>query len=211
MKKMIPIYTLVVALLALTSCGKLLDGKTSDGVSLEVAAGDATGGGGSGTASCSSCKIFVTATTTNGGLGATPALAIAAADALCMADANKPAGGGTYKALLASSVRQAPSTDWPLKASTNYVQSNGTTAIATTTAGRVFTFPMTNIIDGMAQAPWTGLTGAWGLGGSNCVDFTSNNVANTGSFGSAGAANSTVIFNGTDFCNNSGPLYCVEQ
>lgn len=68
---------------------------------------------------------------------------VAAADAVCASDANLPTGGGTYKALIGASTRFAPSTDWPLKASTSYVRSDGKTVIGTTTAARVFSFNFT--------------------------------------------------------------------
>lgn len=69
-----------------------------------------------------------------------------------------------------------PSTDWPLKASTTYVQSNGTTVIGTTTAGAIFNFPLTSAFTTNNTVAWTGLTAAWGTSASNCSDWTDANA-----------------------------------
>ena len=94
---------LAVSLIAV-SCGKIMDGSTSDGASLETAAkqGDTTGGGGSG--GSGNLVIFTGAVTHSGNFGGT-----SGADSFCNSDAAKPAGGGTYKALLGATTRAAPS------------------------------------------------------------------------------------------------------
>ena len=150
MRSLYLIVALAAAAFAMSSCGKLLDGSTSDGVSLETAEREGgTGGAGSSTGPY---RIFATASQYDGNLGG-----VSGADAKCMSDANKPAGSSTYKALIAATTRQSPFTDWPLKASTAYVEKNGVTPIGTTTAGRVFTFNLSNAISPAGPFVWTGI------------------------------------------------------
>lgn len=164
-----------------------------------------------GTTSSSSVtnkKIFLSAATHNGNFGGA-----ASADALCAVDANLPSGGGTYKALIADINRQAPSTDWPLQASTTYTRSDGTTIIGTTTSGRIFTFPLTNSISNLNVIVRTGLDIAWANNASsNCLDWTSSNAMETGSTGVADQITSSAIglLTGLD-CSNAYKFYCVEQ
>ena len=113
--------------------------------------GSSSGSSG-GSSGCSTCTIFVTTGTSDGLIGAG---GIAEADAFCMADAGYP-GTGTYKALIVDGTNRiacttancsggaGEHTDWVLKASTAYVRSNGSTAIGTTTAEGIFSFPLTN-------------------------------------------------------------------
>jgi hypothetical protein len=103
-------------------------------------------------------------------LGGTAAAALAAADAACMSDANKPSGGGIYKALLASSVRRACTSancgssgigenlGWVLKPSADYYRADGTTKIGTTTAAAVFAFPLDESINTNSANVMTGLS-----------------------------------------------------
>lgn len=155
---------------------------------------------------CSTCKIFITAATHDGNFGG-----VTAADSFCATDANLPAGGGTYKALIGASTRLPPSTNWPLKASTAYVRSDGVTAIGTTTAARIFSFNLTNAIAGAGSA-WTGLSGAMAQAVENCTDWTANaGGGNPTKYGTATQVDSRAIEQGATFCSGLFSLYCVEQ
>jgi hypothetical protein len=157
-----------------------------------------------GSSGCTTCKIFVTATTHDGNYGG-----VAGADALCATDANLPAGGGTYKALLGASTRFPPSTNWPLKASTTYVRSNGVTVIGTTTAARILSFNLTNSFATGGSA-WTGLTGAMAKAVENCTDWTTN-AGNPANYGDATQLDGRSIAQGAFACSSTPSLYCVEQ
>ncbi|EKD41383.1 MAG: LenF, partial [uncultured bacterium] len=110
-------------------------------------------------------KIFVTDLWVDAPSG------IADADATCMADANKPIGGSTFKAMIADGViRRACSSancvtsgdgeniDWVLQPSTTYKRVDDTT-IGTTDANGIFSFPLDNAFTDAAfdHGAWTGL------------------------------------------------------
>jgi cellulose 1,4-beta-cellobiosidase len=168
-------------------------------------------------------KIYVTA------IGYTPALsggfgipATSIADGFCHSDANKPGGGGTYKALLATPTRTACTTancgggagehlDWVLAASTSYVRADGSTAIGTTSALGIFSFPLTSSMDGTVTTVFSGFNADWTTG-VNCVDWTSNSIGDEYRQGNATATSSAAIDVGTtDTCDVNRNLVCVEQ
>jgi len=152
-------------------------------------------------------KIFVTAGDHTGSVGG-----VTAVDAICMADTNKPADTSTYKALLGSSTRQAPSTDWPLKASTTYVRADGTTVIGITTAGSVFSFPLTNAIDPSVFNVWTGLNPDWSPDTNNCSEWTSAASGVAAGSGLAEDTSDLSIGAGDSLnCASTIAFYCVEQ
>jgi len=184
----------------------------------------ADGGSGTQVTSCTSnCRIFVTSTTmASGNLGG-----ISGADAICNADAAKPATG-TYKAFLWASTRRACSTaycsggaaenlDWVLKPNTSYMRPDAT-PIGTTLSSGIFdlttaaNFSATNV---------TYLTGANATGGnewtitaaSNCLNWTSSNFANNTTVGqTAGFQLIKLDDSGTPACNDPTKyLLCVEQ
>lgn len=214
MKKYFHHSFLLISLALLASCGSILDGSTSDGTSLEAAAGDGAAGGGGGGASCTTnCKIFVTAANHNGGFGLTAASALAAMDSACNSDANKPVGGGTYKALVGSSNRIVGN-DWPLKASTAYYQADGITSIGTTTAGSIFSFPLSAGFTATGGLnTWSGLTTTFTLGGSTCVNWTSSLNSDGGDLGSPDASTNASIYAVFSSCDASASkrLTCVQQ
>ena len=183
-------------------------------------------------------KMFVTTSTWNGqlGQGGSP-ITLAAIDALCMADANKPAGGGTYKAMFATTTagqtRRACTTtncaggtgenvNWVMLPNRDYYRANGTTLVGTTNNGGVIPLNLTNSISGVDEWYWTGLNGngsTWSTG-ENCANWTyaGNNPVVAG--GREGHGNGTTgNTNGNDgalagwvqFCNTLLNLVCVEQ
>lgn len=153
---------------------------------------------------CINVKIIrLSATTTNGNLGANPVAAMAAADALC---------GAGYKALLGSSVRNT-STDWPLAASQVYVRQDGTTIIGTTDSNSLFVVNLTAGVGPNAEV-WAGFEDNWTLDGNTCSDWTS--TAGKGGHGYAYVVNTNWysynnITGAAGNCTNVVNLYCVQQ
>ncbi|MCX6112920.1 MAG: DUF1554 domain-containing protein, partial [Proteobacteria bacterium] len=133
-----------------------------------------------------SLKIFVTASGWDGRLGqGGAAITLAAIDALCMADANKPTDGGTYKAMFATAgagqVRTACTTsscstgagenvNWVMKPNTDYYRADGTTLIGITNSGGVFPLDqgqsLSDSISGVNEWYWTGFEGYVESGGN---------------------------------------------
>lgn len=164
------------------------------------------------TPSASPKRIFISATTSNGSFGTATA-----ADAICAADANKPTGG-TYKAMVVSSARIACTTancsggisehtDWVLRPSTVYQRADGT-AIGTTGANGVFTFPLTNSFGG-ATVAWVGLSSNW-TSSNTCSDWSSGLFGVNGNYAITNMTSSSVFAN-TGGCNSSSSFICVEQ
>jgi hypothetical protein len=178
---------------------------------------------------CTDCKIFSSATTSNGLFGATAAAAITAADAICMADANKPADGATYKALLVNSARvgctsafcatdgELEHVDWVLFPNVTYYRSDGTTVIGTTNSASIFTSDFINSVEAGANTVWTGLvdlgfpTLSNFLTSSNCLNWTSSNGAELGVRGLSNDTTANALTSGSSFCSNAYSIYCVEQ
>lgn len=179
-------------ILIFISCGK--DGGVAPGTS-----------GSTGPTGCSTCKIFLSASTDTGGAG------VAGFDTLCDTDFNNPNDGSTYKALIGASTRQPPSTDWPLKASTAYVQSDGITPVATTTSGAIFTFPVTNPLNTEFINVWTGLTPTMSVSATNCSDWTSSSNGVTGTYGVSNLATSAAVSHVPQTCDVAYKVYCVQQ
>jgi hypothetical protein len=194
--------TLLLTLLLTSACGNVTLPTTP------------TGGGGSA-AGCTTCRIFVTAATTNGSFGS-----VAAGDSLCAADANKPATG-TYKAMIVdeTGARRACSTascgggasenlNWVLKPSTAYTRSDGT-VIGTTGANGIFGFPLTN---GFAAAGsiWTGFFFDWTtFAGATCTSWS--NAGGSARYGVASTTGSTAISQSSSAGTTLFSLACVEQ
>ncbi|MBE7440021.1 MAG: DUF1554 domain-containing protein [Spirochaetales bacterium] len=166
---------------------------------------------------------------TTAAAGATKNAGIAGLDNNCATDANKPAGGGTYKALVTDgTARRACTTpncssgtsehfDWVLKPSTEYRRKDGTTVIGTTTANGVFTFPLTNSVEIIANlvvtnAIVTGMNADWTSNANDCLNWTTNMHGNSSTVGTWDATNFTFIGGaGTSSCANTHMLVCVEQ
>lgn len=159
-------------------------------------------------------RIFVTASTyTNGNLGGIPG-----ADSMCNGDANKPAGGNTYKAMLVGTARQACAApdpnctstggniDWVLGPNRPYIRPDGTT-IKTTNGGGIFIFPLTNAISSINAVAFTGLNSTWETD-PNCTNWTA--TSGSGRRGDTNATDFSSIYNGGPGCGASR-LYCAEQ
>jgi hypothetical protein len=214
-------HHLMIALVALlsNSCGKIIDGRTSDGSSLEDTARTLT----ESAPPCSNGgkRIFVTAATHNGNLGG-----VAGADARCMSDSNKPGGTSTYKALIVDgSSRVACTTgycsggasehvDWVLSASRSYYRTDCTTLITTTTASGLLSFGLTNTIHPSSLSAWTGTSINW-VAGNTCGSWTSSAAGSNGELGVSNYSNFGALNPGgitsPDSCDNTFRLYCVEQ
>lgn len=191
MKKIIALSLLLI----LFSCGK------NDGSAPNTSSSTDT----TSSTGCTTCKIFLSASTDTGGAG------VAGFDTLCATDSNNPNDGSTYKALIGASTRQPPSTDWPLKASTAYVQSNGTTPVATTTSGSVFTFPVSNPLNTTFINVWTGLTTTMTPSGTNCLNWTSSANGVTGTYGVSNVSSTSAVSNAPQTCDVAYKVYCVQQ
>ena len=215
-------FILIAAIPFVTSCGTPLNFPSA----VTTAAGNPTGGGPAASTRpakvCTICKMFVTSPflANSGNFGATAAQALVGVDAYCMADTNKPAGGGTYKAMFGTSLRRActsancssggvseNTSDWVLYPNTAYYRADGTTVIGTTTAAGIFNIPLSNSINASTTQTITGLDPNWTLAAQGtCNDLTGGGTTNRGD---DGATDNTSLFNGSGSCNKH--LYCVEQ
>ncbi len=165
--------------------------------------------------------IFASQLAHQGNLGGTAAAAIAAADNICDTDFVKshlPAAHKvcTFKAMIVSSVRTAsPVLDWVLAPNTAYVESDGTTAIGTTTSSSIFAFSLSSPFDvagGMVYASaWTGMKADWTADTDNCTNWTDNTFGNLGTLGKGNAVDSTSLKYAGGGCETGYSLYCVEQ
>lgn len=168
-------------------------------------------------------KIFVTAATVAADLGVSEAAAITAADAACMADANKPSDGATYKAILVNSARRAcqsadcatngasENLNWVLAASTKYYRTDGTTLIGTTNSSGVFTFPITAQVHGSSTTYATGLGANWVTSTDNCSGWTSDSNTVDYTYGYGASTSDHAISSSTNACDQASFLLCVSQ
>lgn len=175
-------------------------------------------------------KIFVTAGTWVGDMeastppdftGMVPS-PLDKADANCMGDANKPSGGGTYKAMIVHSQRQACSDSdctasstgrvgWIFSANTAYARPDGT-AIGSTDANAVLTFPLSATLEAGGKAFASGFNATWGaFSGFNCSDWTDNTGSGSVGFGDTSSTGSGMLSAEATGCNQLLPLVCVEQ
>ncbi len=180
-------------------------------------------------------KTFVTAATYNGDIKTAggKANAIASADSLCMADANKPAGGGTYKAMLSDITTRAACTtpnciftyndgiDWVMQANAIYTRSDGTTVVMTTGPSGIWDFVNPNTdprklpatFDTTGTTYWTGLDWDWRATqtGSFCGYWSNGTSGVNGDFGSGDKADDLAIGGGSSGCDVARHLLCIEQ
>ena len=185
---------------------------------------------------CSTCKIFVTASTWNGqftgGAGVTVgAVTLAQLDNLCMIDANQPLDGGTYKAMIVKTTPgdtrtacttvecsggTSENTNWVLLPNHDYYRVDGITLIGTTNAGGVFPFSiqsLTNSISGVDQWYWTGLGGT-GIGSGKpawtnavtCTNWTTTSAVGTEGHGNGTTGNN----NGNDGAISGWQQICSD-
>jgi hypothetical protein len=165
----------------------------------------------------SAYRMYVTSNYFNG------SVTLSVADNNCNADTNKPSSG-TYKALLVNGARRACSNancstgvsenlDWVLKASSNYIGSNGTYLIGITNESGIFSNGSLNsAISSFSRQVWTGLNSNFTNSANNCLNWTSNSAGNQGQGGisdSSSIASAFSIY--ASNCNEFLNLLCVEQ
>lgn len=175
-------------------------------------------------------RMFLSAKTNTGVFGVSESAAIVAADAICNADANKPVGSGTYKALLVNSSRiacttpfcsggNAEHTDWVLSPTTQYVRTDGT-SIGTSDANGLFTTFDHQISAYNNDQPWIGLSFYldWTIqtDDPDNSNFYCNGWVSSSGYGGAWAPNES-DFSGAvyaaypNLCTEQHPVLCVEQ
>jgi len=179
--------------------------------------------GGNGTA-CTTCKIYEA---TNSLAGYSMNLGgISGADAVCNSDADKPSGGGTYKAFMVDGVNRIASVtanagdgqvDWVLHANTTYYRADGTTVIGSTGSTSLFNFPLSiaaNPFNIVSTGYFTGMNAAndWTSSADNCSAWASNSAGVNGTV-SDGSSHAGILTAGsvTVACNNLSTIICVEQ
>lgn len=148
-------------------------------------------------------RIFVTAWTYSGSLGGK-----LGADAKCndSTEANKPRTG-VYKALIRTTDRTWPSTDWVMLPNTTYYRPDRTTVIGTTSASGTLSLGFSNPIWTSADTAHAGYSTDW-TAANNCSDYTSDLVQNSLI---AVNTNTYASFWQTTSCNFHARLICVEQ
>lgn len=174
-------------------------------------------------------RMFVTNATHSGVFGVSQTSAIAAADALCASDSNKPLGGGTYKALFVNSQRRACTTpncgggvsehlNWVLASDTQYVRRDGSPIGGSSSLG------LFDSLDGAispynSTTPWTGLSVYldWTIqsddpGGGNgyCNGWISSGGAGTVWNPTQSDFSAVYTVSGLS-CSAPSTLLCVEQ
>lgn len=166
--------------------------------------------------------VFITANTFQGNLGGA-----SGADTLCNNVANKPtvtAGSvcdtvlqnSSFKAMVGQSgVREASPvpTDWVLRANTRYFDCESGNEIFPTLTDQLIDFANMNggalTISGL-NTVWTGFDAGWGIG-LNCLDWSDSGTGENANYGDASYIDTNFIHINDMSCDNSLPLYCVEQ
>ncbi len=158
---------------------------------------------------CTTCKIFVTASTYDGNPGGASG-----------ADANYP-GSWTYKAFIVDGTNRIASVtsnsgdgqvDWVLKANTDYTRLDGT-AIMTTNANSIFVFgTLTNSFASSDTGYYTGLWSYWSVvTTAHCSSWTSNSGASSARLGDQTSTSSSSIQAFGVICSSIQNLVCIEQ
>ena len=122
----------------------------------------------------------------------------AGADNLCNTDSNRPDTTKTYKAVLAGSTTN------PLKASTSYYRTDGTTLIGTTDSSSLLPSTLTNSVTTTSVNWWSGYS-------TNCSTWSSSSGSLTGTIGVSNNTTSTYFSSGSGICSSSYYLPCAEQ
>lgn len=186
------LLTLISLLLVITSCSNDNTGRRCYTTSTE-------------TCTSSPCIYMVSLDSCGygGNLGG-----VSGADNIC---ANLlPSGVSSAKALLLTSGRVPPSTDWVFAASTTYFKPDGTT-IGSTDADAELQFPLTTAFENGGQV-WTGATSSWTVSANNCSDWSSSSSGTSGQVGSTSATSSDAISITTQTCDSSTvDLACVAN
>jgi len=158
-------------------------------------------------------RIFITANTSNGHLGTEGGTR--GADEMCnnTDDGNHPGDSAIFKALIASaetSYERNLTTDWALKASTEYKRLNGT-VIGTTDTAAKFTSPLDNYMAASDVDVWTGLNDDFTAAVSNCYSWNTTSSDVYGNYGNTGQLDSRAWDSDYKGCIALQPLICVEQ
>ncbi|MBL0266629.1 MAG: IPT/TIG domain-containing protein [Leptospiraceae bacterium] len=165
------------------------------------------------TIACNPCRIFITATTSNGNLGG-----VTGAQAKCDADANKPTTG-TFKVYLKASNGTSSGN---IVKDVKYTRVDGTVIVNTAFAGGYLVDPnlpsstnVTNTISTTSSTAWIGYSGT--STGGNCVNWTSSSaLAIDGGFYISPnvGTNANQIGDGAvsgGNCTSLRSLICIEQ
>jgi len=176
--------------------------------------------------SASYCYIFVSNTATDGDIdslvgGEEDDIGLDEADYICNNDSNKP-NSSNYKAMITHRENRHADANWVLRNDTEYRRTDGTIIGTTRTTDTAIFESLTNAISATDEIVWTGLTTVWGKSKNKCSDqngaaaWKSNLNTDTdehkGSYGTSGTTNiANAIATGTQTCNNTAKLYCIEQ
>ena len=169
-------------------------------------------------------KIFTTAARHVGDFANDPTLTgsngIEKADDFCMQDANLPADGSIYKALLVDGINRDAVTlvDWVLQPNTTYYRPNGVEIDTTGDEAILLAYwrEMKNSIAKYTDDPenaWTGIANASDFRtGWNCFGWSSSGTDDGGT-GSSIAKDRAAFdwYGGGSACWIPHSLYCVEQ
>ena len=163
------------------------------------------------------CKIFATSGTWFGDLGGSTG--VSGADRLCNADANRPAGGGFYAALISDGITRIATVTsnigdgqvgWVMYPNMEYRLANGSTVWTTNSAGLFVFGTVTNQI-AAAGTYYTGMDAFW-VSSATCLSWTDGTGGNSGRYGTGGASGNTVISLSQSACNSAmRGLYCVQR
>lgn len=149
---------------------------------------------------------------------------ISAADDKCAAATNKPANGGTFKAMIVDGETRIACTssncgtdgiaehkDWVFAPNTAYARTDNE-IVGTTNDKGIFDFPLSSNIVDFPNYVWTGLSTNWTTSADTCLKWTNSDVDKFGTYGSYQSA-AGAISAGTFACFKStiAGLLCVEQ
>lgn len=156
------------------------------------------------------------------------------ADNICNSDGNKPAGTGSYKAMIAgwgtrracssnncTTAGAAENLDWALAPNTQYRRNDLSTIIMTTNSAGIFVFGTlaativpTPVPGGSGISLWTGLSAGWvsHTSGFTCGGNWST-PAGTGAYGLLNRSDGNLLHNSTatPCSSNSARLACAQQ
>ena len=180
-------------------------------------------------------KIMVTSNTITGGDGGTTN-GVTRFDNFCQAQANTlgigHSGKTIYKAIIYKNELNGANnrypcltaycgngdgeaTNWVLEASREYRRTDGTTVIASTTANRIFSFPLTNSFSSTNSQIYTGVTDSWARSSvdnqNNCGWFAYGDSAYESYYGSTGDVGAGALNTGSITCDNALKIACAEQ
>ncbi len=214
---------LVTTILAVTGCVEKITGKkkkvavaptsTQTDNSQDTGGGGGSGGG-TGVVTKAYGVLFKTTATTDGGYGYGDGNfpgTIAPADTMCTTEATNRGLTGLFKAVIGNNSLRNKTTNWVLKASSEYRRPDGTTVIGTTNADAYFTFPLTNSIDSISATVWSGFTSTYNVANlSTCSGWMDGTPGSDGMIADIGAVTSDAVSMSSQSCNQQHSLLCAE-